>query len=131
MPIERPRSAPTSGPAMFQTDYLFSQGDRVEAATLPYAESAPAPFRVARWSVAPGRANDADIHESREVWLVAAGQGELVWADNEATIAAGDVIAFDSRVPHQVRNHGTEPLQVFSVYWVQAADVQSAPEAGQ
>jgi mannose-6-phosphate isomerase-like protein (cupin superfamily) len=129
MSTQAPGSAPTSGPADYHPDYQFADGDLVEAVVLPYAASSTAPFQVSRWSVAPGKASDLDIHESREVWLVAAGQGELVWADRSATIGAGDVIAFDSKIPHQVRNGGAQPLRVFSVYWAQTAARQEAPPA--
>jgi mannose-6-phosphate isomerase-like protein (cupin superfamily) len=126
---QAPGLAPTSGPAGYHADYQFADGDLVEAVVLPYDPSSPAPFQMARWSVAPGKASDLDVHESREVWLVVAGQGELVWADRSATIGAGDVIAFDSKVPHQVRNRDTQPLRVFSVYWAQTAARQATPPA--
>jgi mannose-6-phosphate isomerase-like protein (cupin superfamily) len=36
-------------------------------------------------------------------------------------VKAGDVLAFDSQVPHQLWNDGDEPLVVFSVFWKPAA----------
>jgi mannose-6-phosphate isomerase-like protein (cupin superfamily) len=57
---------------------------------------------------------------SREVWLVISGAGRVSWADQTATLRAGEAIAFDTKVPHQVQNIGSEPLKVFSVYWKQA-----------
>jgi len=104
----------------FEYSYSFSEGGPVESGTLPFPHYAPAPFEVARWSVAPGKANDLDTHVSREVWLVISGEGRLKWRDQSATIRAGDAVAFDTRVPHQVHNTGSEPLRVFSVYWKQA-----------
>jgi mannose-6-phosphate isomerase-like protein (cupin superfamily) len=113
-------AASTSGPLSFKDSYSFSEGGQVEDATLPFPGGAPAPFEVARWTVAPGNANDLDSHMSREVWLVISGEGNVTWADQSTTIKAGEAIAFETKVPHQVRNTGTEPLRVFSVYWKQA-----------
>ena len=112
-------AAPTSGPLVFTHDYFFAQGGPVEVAALPYSREDPAPFHVARWSVAAGTANDLDSHAAREVWLVGAGEGAVSWADKSARIQAGDSIAFDTAVPHRVVNDGSEALRVFSVYWRQ------------
>jgi mannose-6-phosphate isomerase-like protein (cupin superfamily) len=129
MTIETP-AASTSGQVSFVYSYSFSEGGPVESGTLPFPRYAPAPFEVARWSVMPGNANDLDMHVSRELWLVISGEGHVTWADQSATISAGDAVAFDTRVPHQVRNTGPEPLRVFSVYWKQAdRDPGNATEA--
>lgn len=112
-------SSPTSGPVTFEPWYTFSEGGPVESGILPFSAQAPAPFEIARWSVAPGTANDLDVHVSREVWLVVTGEGQVHWADQSRGVRAGDVVAFDTKVPHQVRNDGTETLHVFSIYWKQ------------
>lgn len=113
--------SPTSGPLSFTHWYHFAEGGPVESTSLPFSTDAPAPFEIARWSVEPGTANDRDIHISREIWLVLAGEGEVTWADRSAPIKAGEAIGFDTKVAHQVRAVGTEPLRVFSVYWKQQA----------
>ncbi|MEV2242377.1 cupin domain-containing protein [Micromonospora sp. NPDC049891] len=110
--------AVTSGPVRFEPWYAFAEGGPVERALLPFPSTAPAPFEVARWSVAPGTANDLDVHRSREIWVVVAGTGTLTWADRSARLRAGDVVAFDSQVPHQIRNDGPDPLLAVSVYWL-------------
>jgi mannose-6-phosphate isomerase-like protein (cupin superfamily) len=109
----------TSGPVSFEYSYSFSEGGPVESGTLPFPQNAPAPFEVARWSIMPGQANDLDQHVSREVWLVISGEGCVTWGGQTTTVSAGHAIAFDTKVPHQVRNTGREPLHVFSVYWKQ------------
>lgn len=114
-PIDPP--SPTSGPLSFAHWYFFAEGGPVESARLPFSADAPAPFEIARWSVEPGTANDRDVHISREIWLVIAGEGEVTWADQSVPIKAGEAIGFDTNVPHQVRTVGAEPLRVFSVYW--------------
>ncbi|MEK8109502.1 cupin domain-containing protein [Micromonospora sp. M12] len=80
------------------------------------------PFEVARWSVAPNTSNDLDVHRSREVWIIVSGTGTLTFADQTDVLRAGDVAAFDSRVPHQIRNDGPDPLLAISVYWLPDSD---------
>ncbi|MER7461192.1 cupin domain-containing protein [Micromonospora sp. NPDC126480] len=113
-------TARTSGPVPFEPWYAFAEGGPVERALLPFPSSTPAPFEVARWSVAPGTANDLDVHRSREIWIMVAGAGTLTWADQNTLLRAGDVVAFESRVPHQIRNDGPDPLLAISVYWLPA-----------
>jgi mannose-6-phosphate isomerase-like protein (cupin superfamily) len=108
-----------SGPLTFALDYRFTEGGPVEAASLPFPLDAPAPFEIARWSVAPGTANDLDCHRSREIWLVISGTGVVTFADRTVRIQSGDAIAFESRTSHQVYNDGDQDLQVFSAYWLQ------------
>ncbi|GAB3140718.1 hypothetical protein GCM10027290_12000 [Micromonospora sonneratiae] len=112
----------TSGPVEFEHWYDFSEGGPVHRALLPFPAESPAPFEIARWSVAPGTANDLDVHRSREVWIIVSGVGTLTWADQTTVLQAGDLAAFESRVPHQVRNDGPEPLHAVSVYWLQPGD---------
>jgi len=116
MTTETPDAA-TSGQVSFEFSYSFSDGGPVESGSLPFPRHAPAPFEVARWSVEQGSANDLDTHVSREVWLIISGEGLATWGDQSASVRAGDAVAFDTGVPHQMRNTGPGPLQVFSVYW--------------
>jgi mannose-6-phosphate isomerase-like protein (cupin superfamily) len=89
---------------------------------LPFPSTKPAPFELARWSVAPGTSNDLDVHQSREVWIILSGVGTLTWADQTKVLKVADVVAFESRVPHQIRNDGPDTLLATSVYWLQADD---------
>ncbi|MEV0152551.1 cupin domain-containing protein [Micromonospora sp. NPDC050686] len=110
--------APTSGPVTFDHWYAFAEGGPVHRGLLPFPPADPAPFEVARWSVAPGTANDLDVHRSRELWIVVAGVGALTWADRTTVLRAGDIVAFDSGVPHQIRNDGPDELLAVSVFWL-------------
>ncbi|MET8233524.1 cupin domain-containing protein [Micromonospora sp. NPDC005298] len=112
----------TSGVATFEHWYDFTEGGPVHRALLPFPSTAPAPFEVARWSVAPNTSNDLDVHRSREVWIIVSGTGTVTFADRTDVLRAGDVVAFDSTVPHRIRNDGPEPLLAVSVYWLQAGD---------
>ncbi|TDB70403.1 cupin domain-containing protein [Micromonospora sp. KC721] len=110
--------ATTSGPVPFEPWYTFAEGGPVHRALLPFPATAPAPFEMARWTVAPQTSNDLDVHRSREVWVVVAGTGMLTWTDRTTVLNAGDVVAFESHVPHQIRNDGPDPLVAISVYWL-------------
>jgi mannose-6-phosphate isomerase-like protein (cupin superfamily) len=108
-----------SGPVEFTYWYQFGDGGPVEAGKLPYPEQHPAPFEVARWTVAPGTANDLDVHRSRELWLVIAGAARAEWADGHTQeLHPGDVVAFESLTPHQLINDGSVPFVAASVYWI-------------
>ncbi|MEU8255325.1 cupin domain-containing protein [Micromonospora inaquosa] len=111
-----------SGAVTFEHWYDFAEGGPVHRALLPFPSTAPAPFEVARWSVAPNTSNDLDVHRSREVWIIVSGTGSLMFADQTAVLGAGDVAAFESRVPHQIRNDGPDPLLAISVYWLPVDD---------
>ncbi|GAB4103087.1 hypothetical protein GCM10028790_21060 [Micromonospora taraxaci] len=115
-------SPSTSGPVAFAHWYDFAEGGPVHQGLLPFPASAPAPFEVARWSVAPNTCNDLDVHRSREVWIIVSGTGTLTFGDQTSVLRAGDVAAFDSRVPHQIRNDGPDQLLAVSVYWLQGSD---------
>jgi mannose-6-phosphate isomerase-like protein (cupin superfamily) len=107
------------GPVDFRHWYAFREGGPVERGSLPFPEHAPAPFELARWTVAPGTANDLDVHRSREVWIVVAGAATVVWDDNKTTrLQPGDVMAFESRTPHQLVNDGPVPFVAASVFWL-------------
>ncbi|MBY8875416.1 cupin domain-containing protein [Micromonospora sp. PLK6-60] len=116
MPTTNP--ALTSGPVTFDPWYAFAEGGPVHRGRLPFPPADPAPFEVARWSVAPGTANDLDVHRSRELWIVVSGTGTLTWADRSTALRAGDVVAFDSEVPHQLRNAGPDKFHAVSVFWL-------------
>ncbi|MFG1915384.1 cupin domain-containing protein [Micromonospora sp. NPDC048898] len=115
-------SALTSGPVAFAHSYDFAEGGPVHLALLPFPSAAPAPFEVARWSVAPSTSSDVDVHRSREVWIIVSGTGTLTFGDRTSVLRSGDVVAFDSGVQHQIRNDGPEPLLAVSVYWLPDSD---------
>ncbi|GGO25321.1 hypothetical protein GCM10011576_47720 [Micromonospora parathelypteridis] len=112
----------TSGPVAFEHWYDFTEGGPVHRALLPFPSTAPAPFEVARCSVAANTSNDLDVHRSREVWIILSGTGTLTFADQTGVLRAGDIAAFESRMPHQIRNDGPEDLHAISVYWLQEGD---------
>lgn len=122
--------AACSGPARLHHWYDFREGGPVDRVLLPFPVSRPAPFDMARWSVAPGTSNDLDVHRSREVWIVVSGTGTVRWADQCADVHAGDVVAFESTVPHRITNNGPDIFRAVSVYWIQLGQDDEAAPAG-
>lgn len=78
---------------------------------------AGAPFGAKRCVVDVGAALPLDRHAEREVWFVTQGQGLLTYKGETAAIQRGDIIAFDSDVPHEFTNTADEPFELVSIYW--------------
>lgn len=76
-----------------------------------------APFKAARFSVEPGYASPVDSHAVHEIWIVMAGEGELLYDNQSMRLQAGDVVYYDPPKTHQVRNDGTEALVMYSIWW--------------
>jgi mannose-6-phosphate isomerase-like protein (cupin superfamily) len=85
------------------------------------------PFQASRWEVPPGRTSELDQHDVAEVWLVRSGQGTVMSGGSEMPIRAGEMVFMASRVPHQVRNTGTDQLRMFSVWWPSGPAPDGAP----
>lgn len=76
-----------------------------------------APFRLSRFTVAPGVETPVDVHQVHELWLVGAGTGELTYDGTAHRISEGDVVRFQPERTHTVRNDGTGTLALFSLWW--------------
>lgn len=76
-----------------------------------------APFKASRFTVEPNCSSPEDSHEVREIWMVAEGEGELVYDTQTIRIKAADVLYFESFKPHLVNNDGDKPLVIYSVWW--------------
>lgn len=77
----------------------------------------PAPFKAARFTVDPGASSAVDAHAVHETWFVVSGEGELVYADRSYPLKPHDLFRFQPPLPHQVHNHGLEPIVIFSTWW--------------
>ena len=75
------------------------------------------PFKMARFTVAPGATTDVDVHDVQEIWMLAAGQGTVIYEDTAVELGPGDVVHFESRKPHRFRNDGSTESLIFSVWW--------------
>lgn len=76
-----------------------------------------APVEASCWSVEPGHSSGVDSHAVHEAWLVAAGEGELLYDQDTFPLRAEQVFRFEPPLPHQVRNTGAERLVIFSIWW--------------
>jgi mannose-6-phosphate isomerase-like protein (cupin superfamily) len=94
-----------------------AEGIRVFEISAAAAERMSAPFKVARFTVAPNCTSPVDSHAVHEIWMIAEGTGELIYDGQNVRINASDMLYFEPPKPHEVRNDGTEPLVVFSVWW--------------
>jgi mannose-6-phosphate isomerase-like protein (cupin superfamily) len=94
-----------------------AEGIRVFEIMPDAAERMKAPFKVARFTVAPNCASPLDSHAVHEIWMISQGTGELIYDDQKVRISAPDLMYFEPPKAHLVRNDGTEPLVVFSIWW--------------
>jgi len=76
-----------------------------------------APFKAARFTIEPGCAPPVDSHAMHEIWIIVAGEGELLYDDQRLRIRAPDVLYFEPPKTHQVRNDGTKTMDVISIWW--------------
>lgn len=104
-----------------QVDYRegedTAEGIRVFEITTEAADRIGAPFKVARFTVAPNCASTVDSHAVHEIWMIAQGTGELVYDGQTVRVSAPDMLYFEPPKTHLVKNDGTELLVVFSVWW--------------
>jgi mannose-6-phosphate isomerase-like protein (cupin superfamily) len=84
---------------------------------MPGAGTPAAPFELSHWSLAPDADSGDDVHEAREIWLIAVGQGQMTCGGVIMEAAAGDAIMIEPSQPHRLLNTGDRPLEVFSVWW--------------
>ena len=76
-----------------------------------------APVELSRWSLAPGADSGDDVHAVRELWLIAAGRGEMTCGGQRMEVVAGDVVSIEPHQPHRLVNTGLGLVEVFSVWW--------------
>jgi len=75
------------------------------------------PFRYSRFVVAPRLASRRDQHKVLETWVILSGSGTLVVDDRSFEVNACDVVHFQSMQTHQIMNHGTIGIEIFSFWW--------------
>jgi len=64
----------------------------------------------------PGREPEQQSHEGYEWLYVLSGRLRLLLGDHEVVLKAGEVVEFDTHVPHWFGNPGTEPAEVLTLY---------------
>jgi quercetin dioxygenase-like cupin family protein len=92
-------------------------GMRVTEIDLLRAASPPAPFRASRFTVEPGGVTPEDSHDVHEIWMIAEGEGELLYDHKPLRVRASDVVYFEPPKTHQLKNDGGRTMVVYSVWW--------------
>ena len=64
----------------------------------------------------PGREPEQQSHEGYEWLYVLSGRLRLLLGDHEVVLKAGEVVEFDTHVPHWFGNPGPEPAEVLTLY---------------
>ena len=76
-----------------------------------------APFKGSRFTVEPNCSTPVDSHAVHEMWMVAEGEGELIYDNQKFRISTSDVIYLEPPKQHLVKNDGTKPMVIFSIWW--------------
>jgi mannose-6-phosphate isomerase-like protein (cupin superfamily) len=102
---------------IYQAAEPYESGMVVEEVDAATPGSTGWPFRAARFDVPPGATTERDVHDVAELWLVRSGRGTVTSGDTALDVAAGDMVYFAGRVPHQITNPGPDQMHLFSVWW--------------
>jgi mannose-6-phosphate isomerase-like protein (cupin superfamily) len=66
---------------------------------------------------APGQEHAAHVHADQDkLYYVLTGEGEAVVGKETAAVAAGDLVLAPAGVPHGMRNTGSAPLAVLTIF---------------
>jgi mannose-6-phosphate isomerase-like protein (cupin superfamily) len=75
------------------------------------------PFKSSYFMVQPGCQSPVDTHSVHEIWMVAQGEGELIYDGESSSLRPLEFIYLEPPKKHEVRNTGTGPLIIFSTWW--------------
>jgi transcriptional regulator with XRE-family HTH domain len=77
----------------------------------------------------PGRAPEQQSHEGYEWLYVLSGRLRMLLGEHDVVLTAGEVVEFDTHVPHWFGNPGSEPAEVLTLYGPQGerAHVRARP----
>ncbi|MCD2190935.1 helix-turn-helix domain-containing protein [Actinomycetospora soli] len=64
----------------------------------------------------PGRDLEQQSHEGYEWAYVLSGQVRLWLGDDDVVLRPGEVVEFDTHVPHAMGNAGTEPAEILALF---------------
>lgn len=76
-----------------------------------------APFGGMICHIEPGKATDPDFHNQDELFVVVAGNGSLITADETTDVHTGDVFSLPRKIEHVIKNTGSTVLTFVSVWW--------------
>lgn len=92
-------------------------GMRVTEIDLLRAAAPLAPFRASRFTVEPNGVTPEDSHDVHEIWMIAEGEGELLYDHKPLRVRASDVVYFEPPKTHQLKNDGGRTMVVYSIWW--------------
>ena len=64
----------------------------------------------------PNRVPEPKTHEGYEWLYVLSGRLRLVLGEHDMILSPGEVVEFDTQVPHWFDNPGPEPVEVLSLF---------------
>lgn len=76
-----------------------------------------APFEGSWCVVPPGGATGRDQHHEYELIIAMTGQAEVASDTERRAFKAGDIVHFPPHHEHWVVNEGTEPFQMYCIWW--------------
>jgi mannose-6-phosphate isomerase-like protein (cupin superfamily) len=76
-----------------------------------------APFEGSWCVVGPGEQSGAHSHHEYEIWIALTGSSEITCDGERRPFVAGDIVHFTPGSTHQVFNHGTDPFEMYSIWW--------------
>ena len=96
----------------FANHQLASENARMRSMNLP------CPVGMGRLILKPGATSPLDQHRVAEAWLVASGEGTLIFKGKvEKNLVPGSIVVFDTYESHIVTNTGDCDFVFFSVWW--------------
>jgi quercetin dioxygenase-like cupin family protein len=114
-----PPGTPSAVHAQFRETECVCDGMTLSLVDMARLRGGPAPVRMSRFELAPDARSPLDTHEDREMWMFAQGSGRLSYRGQPPVdVRAGDVVEFEAGSSHTLHNTGSEPLVVFSIWWV-------------
>jgi len=75
------------------------------------------PFKASYFVVEPGCLSPVDTHPVHEIWMLAGGEGELIYDGECSSLHPLDFLYLEPPKKHQVKNVGSGPLVIFSIWW--------------
>lgn len=95
------------------TEVLHGGAERL---AITWVNANPAPTRISRYRVAPGKSVSMHVHTGKaEHWVIVAGTGRVRVGAETYEVGVGDVVHTPPTVPHGLTATGTEPLVFLNI----------------
>lgn len=98
------------------TDVIETLHGGAERLVVNWVNAEPAPVRISRYRVAPGRSVSMHVHTGKaEHWVIVAGEGVVRVGEQSFAVKAGDVVHTPPTVPHGLTTTSAEPLVFLNI----------------